>query len=467
MKINLKDMSGHLVRVLHILDCVLSAGLLWFLANWVNVRWSDYYNYLIAGSFLCCFVTYHSFGLYRPWRGHKLSQEFAAILKAWACTVGFVLFVLFVTVASRRYSRHVVMLWFALTPFLVFSVHVILRQILRLFRKRGKNLRKAVIVGAGTLGSELVQHIENIPWAGIRVLGFFDDKIDRDGCGELTKPILGTISQLFDYLKVNRTDYVYVALPMNEEEQILSVVSKGRTLGAELYLVPDLLTYRLLNAEIESLGQVLVVNFNPCCSWKRYFDLVFSAFAILITLPVSALVALLILLEDRGPILYGHKRITATGKEFKCLKFRTMAVDADKKLKNILDKDPKAREEWQKTFKLRNDPRVTRIGRFLRKTSLDELPQFINVLKGEMSVVGARPVVLAELRDYYKKEAGLYCSMKPGITGPWQVGKRSDTEDYKERVELDTWYVLNHSLWLDIKIIFKTVSSMISGKGAY
>jgi lipopolysaccharide/colanic/teichoic acid biosynthesis glycosyltransferase len=111
---------------------------------------------------------------------------------------------------------------------------------------------------------------------------------------------------------------------------------------------------------------------------------------------------------------------------------------------------------------------VTRIGRFLRKTSLDELPQFINVLKGEMSVVGARPVVQAELHNYYKKEnAGLYCSMKPGITGPWQVGKRSDTEDYNERVELDTWYVLNHSIWLDLKIILKTVARITTGRGAY
>ena len=388
-------------------------------------------------------------------------------IESWSCTVGFVLFVLFVTMASKHYSRHVLMHWFFLTPLLVFTVHVILRQLLSIFRRRGKNVRRAVIVGAGSLGTELVQYIENIPWAGIRVLGFFDDKVAPEASHELPKPLLGTISQLFDYVKVNRTHYVYVALPMKAEEQILSIVNKGRTLGAELYLVPDLLTYKLLNAKIDSLGEALVVNFNPRCDWKRYFDLVFSVFAILITLPLSALISVLIKLEDGGPVFYGHKRITATGKEFKCLKFRTMAVDADKKLKNILDKAPQAREEWQKTFKLRNDPRVTQIGRFLRKASLDELPQFINVLKGEMSVVGARPVVPAELRDYYKKEAGLYCSMKPGITGLWQIGRRSDTEDYKERVQLDTWYVLNYSLWLDIKIIFKTVTSMITGKGAY
>jgi lipopolysaccharide/colanic/teichoic acid biosynthesis glycosyltransferase len=144
-----------------------------------------------------------------------------------------------------------------------------------------------------------------------------------------------------------------------------------------------------------------------------------------------------------------------------------MCIDADTKLKDILENDKKARKEWGKAFKLKDDPRITRIGHFLRKTSLDELPQFINVLKGEMSVVGARPIVDRELYDYYKEDAGIYCSIKPGITGPWQVGKRSDTVDYHERVELDKWYVLNNSFWLDTKIIFKTIWSMINENGAY
>jgi lipopolysaccharide/colanic/teichoic acid biosynthesis glycosyltransferase len=161
----------------------------------------------------------------------------------------------------------------------------------------------------------------------------------------------------------------------------------------------------------------------------------------------------------------------ATGREFECLKFRTMAVDADKRLKELLADNPELAAEWKSNYKLKEDPRITKIGHFLRRTSLDELPQFINVLKGEMSVVGARPIVGKELEDYYKgngeQSAGRYVSMKPGITGPWQVTKRNDIEDYKERVELDDWYVLNHSLWYDIKIIFKTIRCMFIGKGAY
>jgi len=150
------------------------------------------------------------------------------------------------------------------------------------------------------------------------------------------------------------------------------------------------------------------------------------------------------------------------------LKFRTMRVGADKELQNLLNENEDMRQEWERTFKLKNDPRITRIGRFLRRTSLDEFPQFINVLKGDMSVVGARPIVSCELKDFYKESAGRYCSMKPGITGPWQVSLRSDTENYDERVELDDWYILNFSLWNDIKIICKTVCCIFKRKnGAY
>ncbi|MCI5139796.1 MAG: sugar transferase, partial [Candidatus Electrothrix sp. AR1] len=183
------------------------------------------------------------------------------------------------------------------------------------------------------------------------------------------------------------------------------------------------------------------------------------------------LIMLLIKLDSQGPVFYRHRRITATGREFGCLKFRTMVINADKKLKELLENDPTLAEEWHRSFKLKNDPRITKVGHLLRKTSLDEFPQFLNVLKGEMSVVGARPVVGRELEEYYKgnseQSVGRYVSMKPGITGPWQVTERSDVENYKERVDLDDWYVLNYSLLCDIKIILKTVRCMISGKGAY
>ena len=178
-------------------------------------------------------------------------------------------------------------------------------------------------------------------------------------------------------------------------------------------------------------------------------------------------IALIIKLTDRGNIFFKHERVGYKGKPFKVLKFRTMYPDAEKRLKKILEKDPKAKEEWEKTFKLKNDPRVTPIGKFLRKYSLDELPQFFNVLKGDMSIVGPRPVVREELQRYYKDKADIYKSVKPGVTGYWQVEGRSDVEDYAKRVNMDVWYVYNQSFWLDLKIIFKTIWVMLTGRGAY
>ena len=201
--------------------------------------------------------------------------------------------------------------------------------------------------------------------------------------------------------------------------------------------------------------------------WKRPFDVVFSLFAIGITLPVMIPIAVAIKLTDGGSVFFGHERIGYKGKKFKVLKFRSMYPDAEERLKKILKENPKAREEWERTFKLKNDPRVTPIGKFLRKTSLDELPQFFNVLKGDMSVVGPRPVVEKELKKYYKDNAKYYISVKPGITGYWQVEGRSDIEDYEERVKMDVWYVENQSFLLDVKIIFKTIKVMLTGKGAY
>ncbi len=201
--------------------------------------------------------------------------------------------------------------------------------------------------------------------------------------------------------------------------------------------------------------------------WKRGFDIIFSLFALIVSLPIAIPIMIAIKLTDRGPIFYKQKRVGYQGKEFYIYKFRSMYPDADKRLKEILEKDPEAKKEWEKTFKLKNDPRITKIGKFLRKTSLDELPQFINVLKGEMSVVGPRPVIKEELEKYYKNRAKQYISVKPGITGYWQVESRSNIDNYRQRVAMDVWYIKNKSIWLDIKIIVKTVKVMITGKGAY
>lgn len=199
---------------------------------------------------------------------------------------------------------------------------------------------------------------------------------------------------------------------------------------------------------------------------KRTFDLLFSFCALIICLPLYLFITLAVRLSSKGPILYGHKRIGRGGKPFQCWKFRTMYQDAEERLEEILSQDSEKRKEWNSTHKLKNDPRVTPIGSFLRKTSLDELPQFWNVIKGDLSVVGPRPVVHEEISRHFGLKAAKILSIRPGITGIWQVSGRNDT-CYSTRVMLDEKYVDNRSIALDLKLIFKTLPKMISSKGAY
>ncbi|MCI5195030.1 MAG: sugar transferase [Candidatus Electrothrix sp. AW5] len=479
---NLRQRSSIIYKLLHILDCLLACGYLWLLVYLYRVPWSRYYTWLEIIVFFVSFICFQYLQLYRSWRGWKLYLEFFIILKAWASVVGLLLFYFFIFKVSEGYSRAVFLLWSLTTPFLIFFSHLIIRQLLRYYRTQGKNIRHAVIVGAGELGLKLAQQMEVIPWAGIEVVGFFDDRLQNDQTKDQMKnqinavqitrqPLLGQIEDIYEYLLHNDIDYVYIALPMRAERKIFWILRECRDLGAQIFLVPDLYIFGLHHAEIQSVGDMLVLNFNPTSSWKRSFDIVFSLCILLLASPLMLMIMVLIKCDSKGPVFYRHQRITATGRTFGCLKFRTMMLDADKKLHELLQHDPSLAQEWQKNFKLKKDPRITRVGRFLRKTSLDEFPQFLNVLKGDMSVVGARPIVGRELEEYYKgngeQSAGRYVSMKPGITGPWQVTLRSDVENYKERIELDDWYVLNYSLLYDIKIILKTIRCMFSGKGAY
>jgi exopolysaccharide production protein ExoY len=200
---------------------------------------------------------------------------------------------------------------------------------------------------------------------------------------------------------------------------------------------------------------------------KRLFDIIFSFLCLVIGLPVFLIIALGIYFTSPGSIFYSHSRIGRGGKTFSCYKFRTMYPDAAKRLQEILASDPLLRQEWEANYKLKKDPRVTPLGAFLRKTSLDELPQFWNVLRGDLSVVGPRPVVQEEVDKYLGTKAYKILSIRPGLTGPWQVSGRSDITCYVTRIQLDEAYVDNRSFLLDVKLVVKTVPAMLFSKGAY
>ncbi|HCR3979946.1 TPA: sugar transferase, partial [Citrobacter koseri] len=197
---------------------------------------------------------------------------------------------------------------------------------------------------------------------------------------------------------------------------------------------------------------------------KRTFDIVCSSLIILISSPLLIYLWYKVT-RDGGPAIYGHMRVGRHGKLFPCYKFRSMVMNSQEVLQKLLDSDPAAREEWERDFKLKNDPRITPVGRFIRKTSLDELPQLFNVLKGQMSLVGPRPIISEEL-PRYDENVDYYLMAKPGMTGLWQVSGRNDV-DYDTRVYFDSWYVKNWSLWNDIAILFKTVKVVLHRDGAY
>ena len=198
---------------------------------------------------------------------------------------------------------------------------------------------------------------------------------------------------------------------------------------------------------------------------KRLIDLPLAVLCSLVVLPMVAIIALLVKLSSRGPVFYSGKRIGAGGRYFYAWKFRTMRTDAEQVLEEHLAKCPELRRQWEETQKLKNDPRVTRVGRFLRKASLDELPQLLNVLRGEMSLVGPRPIVDQEVRRY-GDVFQLYCSVLPGITGLWQISGRNNTT-YEERVDYDATYVRNWSVWSDLSILVRTIKVVLLQEGAY
>jgi undecaprenyl-phosphate galactose phosphotransferase len=279
----------------------------------------------------------------------------------------------------------------------------------------------------------------------------------------------------------------YIQPEQNEEPATVFINSQGYTPDAlkslitaqmrqkhEVIFIPLVNDYDLTHSHIYELANThtnLIVYKNRIKSryrmiFQQTYNYLLAILSLPVFIPIIAIFAVLIKSESKGPIFFKHTRIGKNGRKIPTYKFRSMYVDADERLKELLKTDPEAKKEWEKCFKLKNDPRVTKIGAFLRSTSLDELPQIFNVLRGEMNFVGPRPVLQEELDRYYKDKAEYYYMVKPGITGLWQVSGRSDT-DYESRVALDKWYVLNWSLWLDIVILLKTIKVVLKRDGAY
>ena len=311
-----------------------------------------------------------------------------------------------------------------------------------------------------------------MPIATYKIIGYVDDNPKSSSIAK-EYPCLGAFSDVEDVIKDTGVQTVLICAPGLEPKKLVSLINRLQLLVKRVAFVPELFGLPTSNITargmMEEQAVVLRVQNNLARKsnriMKRIFDIVATVCGGILILPILAIVAVLIYLDSPGPIVFGHKRVGQGGKEFPCYKFRSMVPNAQEALEVYLKENPAAREEWERDFKLKDDPRVTRIGKFLRKTSLDELPQLWNVLVGDMSLVGPRPIVRDEIVKYGDYINDFYL-VPPGITGVWQVSGRSDTT-YEERVLMDSWYVHNWSVWIDIVYLLKTVLAVVKSKGAY
>ncbi|MGD0281605.1 MAG: exopolysaccharide biosynthesis polyprenyl glycosylphosphotransferase, partial [Dissulfurispiraceae bacterium] len=310
------------------------------------------------------------------------------------------------------------------------------------------------------------------------IVGFLDDAQEKKGMelriDDATYKVFGKTRHFSKFVNLLNVSTVIIAIPSLSLEKMSEITSSVQRYTKSVLLVPDLKGIALLNTELWHLFMqqlfLLKINNNLKSLFnrmvKRSFDLTMALLFSPIFLLLAGVIGILVKIDSPGPLFYSHIRVGQKGKSIKVYKIRTMYLDAQEKLKNFLENDQGARDEWETFFKLKNDPRVTRVGKWLRETSLDELPQIINIVNGSMSLVGPRPVLREEIDNYYKEYADYYFMVKPGMTGLWQTSGRN-VVNYDFRVKLDTWYVLNWSLWFDIVILFKTIKVVLKKEGAY
>jgi exopolysaccharide biosynthesis polyprenyl glycosylphosphotransferase len=331
--------------------------------------------------------------------------------------------------------------------------------------ERGLGTRNVLIVGTGPEAHALRHHVESIRHLGYTFKGFIEFPGSNSRFTAASGEVVGTLDTLFLHARKQFVDEIFFTAPC-ERGIVQDVLEKARAHGVDLRVVPDMYDGLAWNSPIEYIGQFPTIPLHcgkvpeMALVLKRTLDVVFSSMVLIFLSPLLLAIAIAVKIDSRGPVLYWSERIGKKGHVFRCSKFRTMVRDAEKKRADFMHMN----ERDGVLFKISNDPRITRFGHFLRKYSLDELPQFINVLRGEMSVVGPRPPIASEVREY-KLSHLRRLDVTPGITGLWQVQGRQDPS-FDSYISLDVTYIENWSVWLDIKIILRTIAVVFAGTGS-
>lgn len=444
---------------------ILITGAVVYAIRFGSFEIPEEYIVILIGICLICLAIFPFFDLYRPRRDESLWSEIQTLTKAWFIVYAVLVGIMFATKTSTEYSR----VWIAglmiggLSSMTLFRL--ILRSSLRFLRRRGINTRNIVIAGAGELGQEVAQRITASHWTGLKIIGFYDDVPQFQGQVIEGVPVRGGLPLLPQEATGLGVNQVWIALPLNQDAQVKSMVAQLNRLPVQITFVPDIYGVHLLNHSIGEIAGLPVIHImeTPLSGINGFIkELEDKILAISILLAASPLILLIILgvkLSSPGPVFYKQLRGGMHGERIWVWKFRTMKHHS---------------EPPEKIFQaVPGDARVTPFGAFLRRTSLDELPQFLNVLKGDMSIVGPRPHAV-EHDHLYQQQIDTYIlrhQVKPGLTGWAQVnGWRGETGEIRKmenRIRHDIYYINNWSLWFDLRIIVRTVFIILTGKNAH
>ena len=418
---------------------------------------------LLCGFGATLIITSRRLQLYNPARLNGFLHE--QRLSTQACfTSGLLLMGALYLLHVGNISRGIVLLTLILVTVVLSLRRLIYRMFLYRRFERGMDTRNVLIVGTGPEAHALRHHLESMRHLGYCFKGFVNHAGGQRapaGAGD----VVGSLETLFQHARTLFVDEIFFTTPC-DRGVVHHVLDQARTYGVDLRVIPEMYDGLAWNNPIEYIGQFPTIPLH--CGQihevglvlKRTFDIVFSATLLLLLSPVLVAIAIAIKFDSPGPVFYRSERIGKKGRVFRCLKFRTMVEDAEKRRAEVLHMN----ERDGVLFKVANDPRVTRLGRFMRKYSIDELPQFLNVLHGDMSIVGPRPPIASEVKEY-KLNHLRRLNVTPGITGLWQVQGRKDPS-FDSYVSLDMTYIDNWSIWLDMNIILRTIGVVLAGTGS-
>ena len=420
----------------------------------------DRYTLAIFGMAFVCAALFPFVGLYAPQRGVSLFEEMRRLVHAWLLLATTWFTFLFLSKTGAEFSRVWSVYWIGLGFVVHLAARGSLRLALRSLRRRGYNVRRIVIVGAGALGREIAQRLHKLPWSGLEIRGFYDDDPRLQHETREGVRVLGSIERLLEDLEGGAIDQVWIALPLRAEARIRELLVALRRHSVQVRFVPDIFNFTLLHHSMTEIAGLPVINLteSPLEGANRVLktieDFVVSLLVLVVAAPLMLVIAVCVKASSPGPVLYRQERVTWNGDRFRIFKFRTMPMDAEAASGPV----------WSN----REERRATPLGAFLRRTSLDELPQFINALRGEMSVVGPRPE-RPEFVQQFRNEIPGYMQkhlVKAGITGWAQVNDLRGDTDLHERILLDLYYIENWSIWFDLRIIALTLLHIVRSRNA-